>query len=129
MEAALHRLYKRVVATELRNEDYTVYVEPADSPVERLWWASYRPDVLGILSTMSLLAVAVAECETVPTRQRILAKTSQLQRTFVLQPQLHGPCSTTFSHYSPHDSASHQPRGHTSVLGDLDRQSPGPRDP
>ena len=89
MEAALHRLYKRVVTKELRNEDYAVYVEPVDSPLERLWWTSYRPDVLGIHSTMSLLTVAVAECETAPTCQRILAKTSKLQRTFVLQPQLH----------------------------------------
>ncbi len=89
MEDALHRLFKRAVSTELRMEDYTVYVEPADSPLDRLWWASYRPDVLGILSTKTRLTVALIECETAPTRQRILAKTSKIQRTLVLQLQLH----------------------------------------
>jgi hypothetical protein len=89
MEGSLHRLYKRAVTTELRNEDYTVYVEPADSPLAGLWWASYRPDVLGILSTTFLIKVTVAECETTPTRQRILTKASRLQQTLVLQPQLH----------------------------------------
>jgi hypothetical protein len=130
MEGSLHRLYKRAVTTELRNEDYTVYVEPADSPLAGLWWASYRPDVLGILSTTFLIKVTVAECETTPTRQRILTKASRLQQTLVLQPQLHERHAVRpLVNYPPHDLESNQLSGHTPVLGDLDRQSTRHRDP
>lgn len=88
MEEKLHKLFKRVVTKELLNEDYSVYVEPAESPMERLRWGSYRPDVLGIISKKALFKVALVECETTPTRKRIMAKASKIQRTLALQKRL-----------------------------------------
>jgi hypothetical protein len=88
MEKKLHKLFKRVVKKELLKEDYAVFVEPAESPVERLMWGPYRPDVLGIISKKSLFKIALAECETIPTRKRITAKASKIKRTLSLQKRL-----------------------------------------
>ncbi|MCW4037584.1 MAG: hypothetical protein NWF13_02480 [Candidatus Bathyarchaeota archaeon] len=88
MEEKLHKLFKRVVSKELLKEDYAVYIEPAESPMERLWWGPYRPDVLGIISKKSLFKVALAECETTPTRNRIMAKAAKIKQTLTLQKRL-----------------------------------------
>jgi hypothetical protein len=88
MEEKLHKLFKRVVTKELLKEDYAVYIEPAESPMERLWWGPYRPDVLGVISTNSLFKVALVECETTPARKRIMAKASKIKQTLTLQKRL-----------------------------------------
>jgi len=88
MEGRLHKLFKVVVKKKLLEENYTVYVEPSKSPLERLWWRSYRPDVLGIISDKSTFKLVLAECETAPNSKRILAKTSKIRQTLTLQKQL-----------------------------------------
>jgi hypothetical protein len=88
MEGRLHKLFKVVVKKKLLEENYTVYVEPSKPPLERLWWRSYRPDVLGIISDKSIFKLALAECETAPNSKRILAKTSKIRQTLALQKQL-----------------------------------------
>jgi hypothetical protein len=88
MEGKLHKLFKEIVKKQLLEEDYVVYVEPSEPPLERLWWKSYRPDVLGIISDKSTFNLALAECETAPNSKRILAKTSKIRQTLALQKQL-----------------------------------------
>ena len=88
METKLHKLFKWVVTKELIKEAYAVYIEPAESPMERLWWGPYRPDVLGVISKNSLFKVALAECETTPTRNRIMAKAAKIKQTLTLQKRL-----------------------------------------
>ena len=88
MEGRLHKLFKGVVKKELLEENYVVYLEPSEPPLERLRWKSYRPDVLGIISDTSTFNLALAECETSPNSKRILTKTSKIKQTLALQKQL-----------------------------------------
>ena len=48
METQLHKSLKNTVANELKNRKYSIYFEPLESPINLLWWHSYRPDVLAI---------------------------------------------------------------------------------
>jgi hypothetical protein len=89
MEGRLHRLFKRVVKKELLEEKYTVYFEPTEPPLVRLWWWSYRPDILGIISNQFVVKVVLVECETAPTSKQIVAKMSKIRQSFSLQKQLH----------------------------------------
>jgi hypothetical protein len=88
MESRLHRLLKKAVRVELKREGFTIYIEPMVSPNRRLSWDSYRPDVLGIVSTKSLFKLALVECETHPNTTRIVDKTTRIQRTLFLQKRL-----------------------------------------
>ncbi|MEJ2449018.1 MAG: 3'-5' exonuclease, partial [Anaerolineales bacterium] len=40
------------------------YFEPLESPLNLLWWHSYRPDVLAIKSSLNQIYVILVECET-----------------------------------------------------------------
>jgi len=89
VEGRLHKLFKGVVKHELLRQDYTVYMEPRAPPVKRLEWGPYRPDVLGIASDHAVFKVALAECETAPSRSRVRAKTATIRQTLTLQKQLY----------------------------------------
>ena len=78
MEGKLHRVLKEVGVRELRVDGYEIYVEPPQSPDERLAWTLYRPDILGIDSESGETRFAIAECETAPNASRILDKTSKI---------------------------------------------------
>ena len=70
MEGALHKFLKETVADELQRQNYSIYYEPLESPLKRLWWNSYRPDVFAVKSRKSNLDVIFVECETKPNRKR-----------------------------------------------------------
>ena len=88
MEGKLHKLLKQSVEQELLNQYYEVYHEPPESPLKRLYWRSYRPDILGIFSKNSKLIIVIVECETKPSFKKILKKTNQIRYGFSLQKQL-----------------------------------------
>lgn len=88
MEGNLHRLLKQAVRVELKREGFSIYIEPMRSPNRRLFWDSYRPDILGIVSTKTLFKLALVECETHPNTTRIVNKTSKIRRTLFLQKRL-----------------------------------------
>ena len=81
---------KRACALELVRQGYWVYPEPLWPPCRRLWWASYRPDLLGVRSSSSRQDYAFVECETNPSTRRLLAKN---YLSVELQDQLDVPCS------------------------------------
>ena len=92
MEGRLHRLLKKSVRDELKHEGYALYSEPVTSPNKRLWWKSYRPDLLGVVSDESYFKLALVECETKPNQKRVLDKTSKIRSTLVVQMQLYEQC-------------------------------------
>ena len=79
---------KEKVGEELENQDYSIYYEPLESPLNQLWWHSYRPDVLGTRSEESKLNIVLVECETKPNRKRIMSKTTQIKKCLSLQRKL-----------------------------------------
>lgn len=87
-ETAFHKLLKRTVMSELLREGYVLYAEPTEAPIERLHWDSFRPDILGINSTKDEIRLVLVECETNPSKTRVLQKTWQMQQTFSLQTRL-----------------------------------------
>jgi hypothetical protein len=88
MEGQLHKLFKNTVTKKLRSQGYTLYTEPPTSPIERVWWTAYCPDILGILSNPSTTQLTFVECETTPNAARILEKTGKIQQTLTLQKRL-----------------------------------------
>lgn len=88
IESHLHKLLKNAVAKELHKIDFTLYFESPFSPVRRLWWTSYRPDILGILEDESRLHIILVECETNPMKRRILKKANKIKKAFALQKRL-----------------------------------------
>ena len=88
MEGKLHKLLKLATRKELTCQNYTLYHEPAESPLDRLFWHSYRPDILGVQKMGSILKIVLVECETKPNQKRVLRKTAQIKRVFSLQKQL-----------------------------------------
>lgn len=79
LESGLHELLKKAVFAELKNEGYDLYVEPLESPVSRLSWSLYRPDVFGVLSNDIESSFVLAECETDPRIKRIKEKLSRIR--------------------------------------------------
>ena len=89
MEGDLHKFLKLKVGLELQNQNYAIYYEPLESPFNRLWWHSYRPDILATQSSNVNLQVVFVECETNPNQKRVLRKTVQIQQNLSLQKRLH----------------------------------------
>jgi len=85
MESECHELLKRTVAKEMEHEGCEVYVEPPSSPLERVTWSFYRPDILAIAYNETALKVTLVECETNPGLKRMNAKTSRIRQTFAMQ--------------------------------------------
>jgi len=88
MEGKIHKLLKHAARKELKNQKYTLYHEPIESPLNRLFWHSYRPDILGVQKMCSIFKVVLVECETKPNKNRVLKKSAQIKRVFSLQQQL-----------------------------------------
>lgn len=89
MEGRLHKTLKCIVAKELQNQNYKIYYEPLESPFSHLWWHSYRPDILAILSNKFDQQIVLVECETKPNRKRVLNKTAKIKKNLSLQKRLH----------------------------------------
>ena len=69
MEGRLHKLLKNSAAKELLAQNYRLYYKPLKSPLSRLGWYSYRPDILGVLLGKDDLRVVLVECETKPAKK------------------------------------------------------------
>ena len=76
------------MAQELQKQAYGIHYEPWESPLDLLWWQSYKPDILAIKQTNSGLRIVLVECETKPNRKRVLAKTRQIKKNLAVQKQL-----------------------------------------
>jgi hypothetical protein len=87
-EGPLHKLHKQTVAEELQKKSYGIHFEPWESPLELLWWQSYKPDILAIKRTNTSQKIVLVECETKPNRKRVLAKTMQIKKNLAIQKQL-----------------------------------------
>lgn len=87
-ESQLHKLHKETVAKELQKENYTIYYEPLESPLNLLWWHSYIPDILAIKNATTIKKIVLVECETHPNRKRVLTKKKQIKKNLSLQKQL-----------------------------------------
>jgi hypothetical protein len=87
-EGSLHKLHKQTVAQELQNQNYGIHFEPWESPLNLLWWRSYKPDILAVKQSSSSQRIILVECETNPSRKRVLSKTKQIQKNLSVQKQL-----------------------------------------
>lgn len=87
-EGKLHKLHKQTVAQELQKQNYSIHFEPWESPLDLLWWQSYKPDILAIKQTNSNRRIILVECETKPKRTRVLGKTRQIKNNLEVQKQL-----------------------------------------
>jgi hypothetical protein len=87
-EGTLHKLHKQKVAEELQKKSYGIHYEPWESPLELLWWQSYKPDILAIKQTNCSQKIVLVECETKPNRKRVLTKTIQIKKNLSIQKQL-----------------------------------------
>jgi hypothetical protein len=73
---------------ELLTEGYILYAEPLASPVKRIAWSAYRPDIFGLHVTQNLFKLVFVECETAPTKTKVNKKTTQIKTTFRFQKRL-----------------------------------------
>ncbi|MEJ2127074.1 MAG: hypothetical protein P8X84_06195 [Candidatus Bathyarchaeota archaeon] len=87
-EGNFHKLLKQIIAKELEKQKFTTYEEPLESPYNNLWWRSYRPDVLATKNIETSFEVVLVECETKPTKKRILEKMTTIQNNLFLQKRL-----------------------------------------
>ena len=86
MESEVHRSMKAIVRKELEREHYVVIEEPPIPP-KRVYWTSYRPDLLGYRSANGTEELVLVECETRPNMRRLEAKNA---RNAWFQPHLSG---------------------------------------
>jgi hypothetical protein len=73
---------------ELLAEGYILYAEPLASPVKRISWTAYRPDIFGLQITHNSFKLVFVECETAPTQTKISKKTEQVKTAFRFQKRL-----------------------------------------
>ncbi|MCW4041753.1 MAG: hypothetical protein NWE83_13515, partial [Candidatus Bathyarchaeota archaeon] len=88
MESQLHLIFKQCAMKELLAEGYILYAEPLASPVKRITWFAYRPDIFGLHVTQNLFKLVFVECETAPTKTKVSKKTTQIKTTFRFQKRL-----------------------------------------
>jgi hypothetical protein len=88
LESQLHLTFKRCVMKELLAEGYNLYAEPLVSPVKRLSWSTYRPDIFGLQMTPNAFKLIFVECETAPTQTKISKKTEQVKTALQFQKRL-----------------------------------------
>ncbi len=65
---------KAIVRNELEDERYAVVEEPLFPPREKVFWSSYRPDLMGYRSEGGIEELVLVECETHPNMRRLGAK-------------------------------------------------------
>ena len=73
-ESSVHRSMKAIVRRELERERYAVVEEPTFPPGEKVFWSSYRPDLLGHRIEDGAEEIVLVECETHPSMRRLGAK-------------------------------------------------------
>ncbi len=73
-ESRAHRSMTAIVRKELELDRYAVVEEPFFPPRSKLWWSSYRPDLLGYRSEGADEEVVLVECETHPNMRRLSKK-------------------------------------------------------
>ena len=88
MESSLHVFFKGVIRDELTRKGYHLYVEPSESPLKRVQWDNYRPDVFGVISNERELRLIFVECELNPTIQHVQAKSCKIKRWLTIQKRL-----------------------------------------
>ena len=88
MESRLHELLKKAVFEELEKKGYNLYLEPLESPLQRLSWSKYRPDVFGVFSDDVESRFILVECETDPTIKRMKGKLSKIRHSLTIQKKL-----------------------------------------
>lgn len=76
-ESKLHKSMKAIVRRELESERYAILEEPLNSPMRRLSWIAYRPDLLGYRRTGEHEEIALVECETHPSTRKLVSKNYQ----------------------------------------------------
>jgi len=81
----LHGILKRAAASELSREGYELFFEPAYSPLERLHWFAYRPDIMGLMSAGHELRLVFVECETSPRPRKMNDKTWKIKSSLNIQ--------------------------------------------
>lgn len=92
MESDLHDLLKEAVYNELEKEGYIIFVEPSESPLSRLKWSNYRPDILGVFRREAEFRLVLVECETTPKIRRIKRKVSKIRKGLNFQKRLNEKC-------------------------------------
>ena len=85
MPENLHQTLKKAAASELKREGYELFFEPAYSPIKRLHWFAYRPDIMGLKSEDHELKLAFVECETSPRPRKMNDKTYKIRSSLNLQ--------------------------------------------
>jgi hypothetical protein len=99
---------KTTISNKLYEEGYKILLEPLYSPLKRLSWIYFRPDILGILERDLKVNVVFAECETNPSVSRVKAKTKKVKEIFLqkLLGEIHVirlilaiPCGMFFGRY------------------------------
>jgi len=85
MPENLHQILKKAAASELKKEGYELFFEPAYSPIKRLHWFAYRPDIMGLISEDHELKLAFVECETSPRSRKMNNKTYKIESSMKLQ--------------------------------------------
>ena len=88
LESNLHYLFKEVMCQSLSEEGYEIYIEPDISPLDRLCWSRYRPDLLGVTYNQTHFFIVLVECETRPSYSNIKRKSSKIRKWFTFQKRL-----------------------------------------
>jgi hypothetical protein len=88
LEGIFHVVLKNVAVRELKKEGYKLFIEPRESPFERLVWSLYRPDIFALMVKKHELKIILIECETSPNYKRIMKKTLKIIETINLQKAL-----------------------------------------
>jgi hypothetical protein len=65
---------KAIATSELEREHFRVMEEPLFPPSRRVYWSSYRPDLLGYRRENGEEQLAIVECETHPSMGRFARK-------------------------------------------------------
>ena len=73
-ESPLHHRMKAIMRAELERGGYRVLEEPLFPPSRRVFWSSYRPDLLGYRKEMGEEELVIVECETHPNVRRFASK-------------------------------------------------------
>ncbi len=75
-ESELHRRLKADVSRELQKDGYSIYHEPAYSPLPGVGWSAYRPDLFGQKDCSDGEDFVLVECETQPSMRKLAIKSS-----------------------------------------------------
>ena len=72
----------------LSGEGYEIYIEPDITPLDRLHWSRYRPDLLGVARDQTHFFIVLVECETRPSYRNVKRKSSKIRRRLTFQRRL-----------------------------------------